>query len=200
MNGFRLPLVTAFFAFLGGILVGLRVEAVPPSVALAAAPLLAGIALHRWITGARPSRRVVQAALLGALALAGAGDAAQRRVDAARDCRSTLADGARLVLTGALAADFAPGRDTTERIPLLPLAVRRAVSADGAVERCEVEVRTRLPHGVGALAAGTVLRVAGEWRLMPAPVDPGRWPTSPAYRGYLLARGAAVLAPPAFAR
>src|SRR4051794_19046632 len=200
MNGFRLPLVTALFAFLCGILIGLRVEAVTPEVALAAVPLLAGLALQRRIVGAPPRRGTVQAALLGSLALAGAGDAALARTDAARDCRSTLEDGTRLVLTGALAADFAPGRDTTERIPLLPLAVRRAVSSEGPVERCEVEVRTRLPRGAGALAAGTELRVAGEWRLLPAPVDPGRWPESPAYRGYLLARSAAVLAPPDFGR
>ena len=200
MNGFRLPLVTAFFAFLFGILTGLRVQAVTPAVALAVAPLLAGLALHRRMTGAPLRRSTVQAALLGSLALAGAGGAAQARTDAARDCRSTLEDGTRLVLTGALAADFAPGRDSTERIPLLPLAVRRAVSADGPVERCEVEVRTRLPRGAGALAAGTELRVAGEWRLLPAPVDPGRWPESPTYRGYLLARDATVLAPPDFAR
>ncbi|HEV7589899.1 MAG TPA: DNA internalization-related competence protein ComEC/Rec2, partial [Longimicrobium sp.] len=200
MNGFRLPLVTAFFAFLGGILIGLRVQALTPPVALAAIPLLAGLALQRRIVGTPLRRGTVQAALLGSLALAGAGDAALARTDTARDCRSTLTDGARLVLTGALAADFAPGSDSTERIPLLPLSVRRAVSADGPLERCEVEVRTRLPRGAGALAAGTELRVAGEWRLLPAPVDPGRWPTSPAYRGYLLARNAVVLAPPAFGR
>jgi len=200
MNGFRLPLVTAFFAFLGGLLVGLRVQAVTPAIALAAAPLLAGLLLHPRITGAPLRRRTVQAVLLGALALAGAGDAAQARTDVARDCRSTLADGTRLVLTGALAADFAPGPDTTERIPLLPLAVRRAVSPDGAVARCAVEVRTRLPRGAGALAAGTELRVAGEWRLLPAPVERGRWPESPAYHGYLLARSSTVLAPPDFGR
>ncbi|MFL5542528.1 MAG: DNA internalization-related competence protein ComEC/Rec2 [Longimicrobiaceae bacterium] len=200
MNGFRLPLVTAFLAFLGGVLAGLRVEAVAPAVALAAAPLLAGIALHRRIVGAPPRRTTAQAALLAAVALAGAGDAAQARRDGAADCRSTLQDGAHLVLTGALAADFAPPRDSTERIPLLPLAVNRAVSADGPVARCEVEVRTRLPRGAGALAAGTELRVAGEWRLLPAPVDRGRWPRSPAYHGYLLARSAIVVAPADFAR
>src|SRR4051794_16553502 len=199
MHGFRLPLVTAFFAFLGGILVGLRLGAVTSAVALAALPLLAGVVLHRRMTGVPLRRGTVQAALLGALALAGAGDGAQARTDAALDCRSALADGTRLVLTGALAADFAPARDSTERIPLLPLSVRRAVSPEGPVARCEVEVRTRLPRA-GALAAGTELRVAGEWRLLPAPVDPGRWPTSPTYRGYLLARSAAVLAPPRFGR
>jgi len=200
MNGFRLPLVTAFFAFLCGILIGLRVQALTPAVALAAVPLLAGLMLQRRIVGSPLRRGTVQAALLASLALAGAGDAALARTDAARDCRSTLEDGTRLVLTGALAADFAPGPDSTERIPLLPLSVRRAISSEGPVERCEVEVRTRLPRGADALAAGTELRVAGEWRLLPAPVDPGSWPTSPAYRGYLLARTATVLAQPEFGR
>jgi len=200
MNGFRLPLVTAFLAFLGGILAGLRLGAVTPAMALAAAPLVVGILLHRRIVGVPLRRGTTQAALLGALTLAGAGDAAQARTDAARDCRSTLEDGTRLVLTGALAADFAPPPDSTERIPLLPLAVRRAAAPEGAVRRCEVEVRTRLPRGAGALAAGTELRVAGEWRLLPAPVERGRWPESPTYRGYLLARSAAVLAPPRFTR
>src|SRR5689334_20628159 len=116
MNGFRLPLVTAFFAFLVGVLVGLRVEAVAPAVALAAVPLLLGIALHRRIVGTPLRQPTLQAALLAAVALAGAGDAAQARGNAAADCRSTLEDGARLVLTGALAADFAPPGDSTERI------------------------------------------------------------------------------------
>src|SRR5688500_3463627 len=104
MNGFRLPLVTAFFAFLLGILIGLRVQAVTPAIALAAAPLLVGVVLHRRVMGAPLRRGTLQAVLLGALAIAGAGGAAQSRIDAARDCRSTLGDGTRLVLTGALAA------------------------------------------------------------------------------------------------
>lgn len=200
MSGFRLPLVTAFFAFLAGLLVGLRVEAVPPEIALAALPILAGAALHRRVADAPLRRRGQQVVLLASLALVGAGDAAQSRIDAARDCRAVLEDGARLVVTGALAADFAPPRDTTERIPLLPVAVERAVSSDGVVARCDVEMRVRLPRGTAATAAGTGLRVAGEWRLMPSPVDHRRWPASPAFRGYVLARNVEVLAPPSFTR
>lgn len=200
MNGFRLPLVAAFLAFLAGLLVGLRVPAVPPSLAIAAVPLLAGLALHRRVLGRAPPRRTVQRVILASLALAGAGDAALARADAESDCRSTLADGTRLAVTGALAADFAPPADTTERLPLLPVAVERAVSPDGVVGRCDVEVRVRLPRGTGPIAAGTGLRLAGEWRLMPSPVDRGRWPESPAFRGYVLVRNATVVAPPGFAR
>lgn len=200
MNHARLPIVAAFFAFLAGLLAGLRVEAVPASVALGAVFPLAALALHRPLTGVALGRSTTRGCVLAALALAGAGDGAQARMDATRDCRATLADGARLSLAGALAADFAPPRDTTERTPLLPLAVRRASSPSGPVAACEVEVRVRLPRGTPATAAGTELRVAGEWRLLPSPVDPGRWPRDPAYRGYLLARRASVTAPADFAR
>ncbi|HEX8242096.1 MAG TPA: hypothetical protein VF541_01325, partial [Longimicrobium sp.] len=103
MTALRLPLVAAFLAFLGGVLCGLRVEMVPPSMALAGVLVVAGMALHRPLAGAAPSRRTMHAALLGALALAGAGDGAQARLDAARDCRSVLADGAALSVAGALA-------------------------------------------------------------------------------------------------
>ncbi|HSU12837.1 DNA internalization-related competence protein ComEC/Rec2 [Longimicrobium sp.] len=200
MTALRIPLVSAFLAFLGGLLLGLRVEMVPASAALAAVLVLAAAALHRPVTGMAMPRRATHAALLAALALAGAGDAALARSDAAGDCRSTLADGAALSVTGALAADFAPPRDSTERIPLLPLQVARASVRGQLVERCDVEVRLRLPRGAPALAAGTELRVMGEWRLLPSPVDPSRWPADPAYRGYVLARTAAVAAPAAFAR
>ncbi|HEX8903756.1 MAG TPA: DNA internalization-related competence protein ComEC/Rec2, partial [Longimicrobiaceae bacterium] len=117
-----------------------------------------------------------------------------------RDCRSTLADGARLTVAGALAADFAPGRDTAARIPLLPLRVAQARTAMGMVAQCEVEVRVRLPRGTATLAAGTELRLSGEWRLLPSPVDPSGWPADPSYRGYLLARSDSVAAAPSFAR
>jgi competence protein ComEC len=201
MNGFRLPLVAAFAALLCGTLVGLRLTAIPPATALAALPVLLGAAVHPRLTGVRPSRRGRHAAVLAALALAGAGGAAQARVDAARDCRSVLADGAPLVLRGTLAADFAPPADTTERIPLLPLAVSRAVSDHGVVGRCDVEVRVRLPQAAHrSVAAGTEMRLAGEWRLLPSPVDRGAWPSQPDFRGYLLVRQATVIAPPSFGR
>jgi competence protein ComEC len=200
MSHLRLPIVAAFFAFLAGLLFGLRVEAVPAAIALGAAIPLAALLLHRPVFGVALGREGTRACLLAALALAGAGDGAQARMGAARDCRATLADGARVVLTGALGADFAPPRDTAERTPLLPLAVGRAAGDRGPVPECRVEVRVRLPRGTPALAAGTELRLAGEWRLLPSPVDPGRWPQSPAYLGYLLARQAAVAAPPSFAK
>ncbi|HEX8242540.1 MAG TPA: DNA internalization-related competence protein ComEC/Rec2, partial [Longimicrobium sp.] len=105
-----------------------------------------------------------------------------------------------LSVAGALAADYEPARDTAARIPLLPLRVQRASSGGAQVGRCEVEARVRLPRGTAALAAGTELRLGGEWRLLQAPVDPGRWPADPAYRGYLLAKTASVAAAPEFAR
>jgi competence protein ComEC len=200
VTALRIPLVSACLAFLAGLLFGLRVEAVPPATALAAVLAVAAVALHRPLTGMALSRRATHAALLAALALAGAGDAALARTDAARDCRSTLADGARLSLSGTLAADFAPPRDTADHIPLLPLQVARAASAGRVVGRCEAEVRVRLPRGARALAAGTELRVAGEWRLLPSPVEASGWPADPAFRGYVLARAATVAAGPDFAR
>ncbi|HEX6747920.1 MAG TPA: DNA internalization-related competence protein ComEC/Rec2 [Longimicrobium sp.] len=200
MSALRPPLVAASLAFLAGLLAGLRVETVPPGAALLAVLPLGAAALHRPVLGAAMSRRATQAALLGALALAGAGNGAQARRDAARDCRSILADGTKLSLAGALAADFAPPPDTTERIPLLPLRIERAASSRGTIGRCAVEVRVRLPRGTPALAAGTELRVDGEWRLLPSPVDRGRWPVSPAYRGYMLSKSATVTAPVELAR
>lgn len=200
MNALRIPLVAALLAFLGGVLCGLRVEWVGPSVALAALAVVAGAALHRPATGAALSRAAMQNALLAALALAGAGDGALARVDAARDCRAMLPDGARITITGALAADHAPAADTAERIPLLPVRVLAAASRRGAIPRCRVEMRVRLPRGSKAIPAGAEMRIGGEWRLLPAPVDPGRWPAEPSYRGYLLARTASVSAPPSFAR
>src|SRR5690348_6826189 len=119
MNHARLPIVVAFFAFLAGVLAGLRIDAVPAAIALCAVLPLAALVLHRPLTGAALGRSAARGCMLSALALAGAGDGAQTRLDAARDCRATLADGARLSLAGALAADLSPPRDTTERTPLL---------------------------------------------------------------------------------
>lgn len=200
MNHARLPIVAAFLAFLAGVLAGLRIGAVPTAAAFCAVLPLASLVLHRPLAGVPPGRSATRACMLAALALAGAGDGAQARLDAARDCRATLADGARLSLTGALAADFAPPRDTTERTPLLPLAVRHAAGMGGPVAACRVEVRVRLPRGTPALAAGTELRMGGEWRLLPSPLDGGHWPRDPAYRGYLLARRATMEAPASFTR
>ena len=200
MNHLRLPIVAAFFAFLAGLLAGLRIEVLPAGIAFLAAAPLAALALHGPLVGTPLGRDAVRGCVLAALALAGAGDGAQARLAAARDCRATLDDGARLAVTGALAADFAAPRDTTERTPLLPLAVARAVSPDGIAGACGVEVRVRLPRGTPAVRAGTELRLAGEWRLMPSPVDGSDWPRDPAYRGYLLARQATLIAPASFAR
>jgi competence protein ComEC len=200
MNTLRLPIVAAFLAFLAGLLAGLRIDAVPAGAALAAGLPIAALLLHRPVLGVAPGRRTRHGCTLAALVLAGAGDGAQARIDAASDCRAVLQDGARLVVAGALAADFVAPRDSAERTPLLPLAVQSAAGGrGGTVPGCRVEMRVRLPRGTPAVAAGANIRLSGEWRLLPSPVDPGRWPRSPAYRGYLLARTASVTAPPSFA-
>ncbi|HEX8693255.1 MAG TPA: DNA internalization-related competence protein ComEC/Rec2 [Longimicrobium sp.] len=200
MTHLRLPLVTAFLAFLAGLLCGLRVEGVAPGTAWLALPLLLAPLAHARLVGEKLKPRAVEALLLAALALAGAGHGAGGRLAAAEDCRATLADGTRLAVRGALGANFLPPADSAGRIPLLPLRLASAVTETGRVARCDVEVRVRLPRGTAALAAGTELRVAGEWRLMPSPVDPSAWPRSPAYTGYVLAKEAEAARPPDLAR
>jgi competence protein ComEC len=199
MNHLRLPLVVAFFVFLAGLLCGLRVEWVSAGTALLAIPILLAPLLHAKLVGTKLTARTVDGVLLAALAVIGAGQGAGGRIAAREDCRATLADGARLVVSGALAANHAPPRDSTGRIPLLPLRVESAIGAGGRVARCDVEVRVRLPRGTRPMLAGTELRLRGEWRLLPAPVNPSAWPRGPAYVGYLLAKEIESTAPPSFA-
>jgi competence protein ComEC len=200
MNGLALPLCSAFLAFLGGLLSGLRIPLTPPWIAFGAAPLLLGLVVHRRVLGEKPSAGTVRAAILAAMALAGAGHGAGGRLGAARDCRAVLDDGVEMRMEGALAATFLPPRDSAGRTPLVPLRAARVTAGGRPVERCAVEVRVRLPRGTPPLAAGTELSVAGDWRLMPAPVTPSAWPRSPAYRGFVAADSARVAAPPALAR
>ncbi|HEX8830917.1 MAG TPA: hypothetical protein VF705_07125, partial [Longimicrobium sp.] len=60
MNHARLPIVAAFFAFLAGLLAGLRIGAVPAAVALCAVLPLAASMLHRPLTGVPPGRRATR--------------------------------------------------------------------------------------------------------------------------------------------
>ncbi|HYJ78697.1 MAG TPA: ComEC/Rec2 family competence protein, partial [Longimicrobiaceae bacterium] len=200
MSHLRLPLLKALFAFLAGLLCGLRVEWIGVSAAWAVVPLLAAPFLHARLVGERMRRPVLEGLLLGALAAAGVGGGASGRAAAAADCRATLGDGTRLMVTGALAANHVPPADSTARRPLLPLQVASAASAPGRVRRCDVEMRVRLARGTPALLAGTELRLRGEWRLLPAPVNPSAWPRTPAYLGYLLAQEVEVAAEPAYVR
>ena len=200
MSHLKLPLVAGFLAFLAGLLFGLRVPAVAPSVALAAVPLLAGVALHRRAAGVAPKPATVNAVLLVSLALAGAGQGAAGRSAAARDCRAVLEDGAPLTVRGVLAANRIPPKDAEARNPLLPLHVTSVASEGRPVAACDVEMRVRLPRSTGAFAAGTELTLTGDWRLLPSPVTPSRWPRSAAYRGFVAADTVSVEAAPSFAR
>lgn len=201
MHALRLPLVAAFLAFLAGLLFGLRVEAAAPALALGAAPLLLAILLHRPLIGEPPKARTAELLLLAALACVGAGHGAAGRRDARAECRAVLEDGTKLVVRGALAANFVPPRDSAARNPLLPLRAAEVRSARGALPRCDVEVRVRLPRRTAeAMPAGTEVEVEGEWRLLPAPVTPSAWPRSPAFRGFVAVKTVASAAPPSVAR
>jgi competence protein ComEC len=187
---FRPPIVLAFLAYLAGVLAGLRVEAIPPGAALLA---VVGVLACAPRLGFVPPRHVLHA-ILGALVLAGAGQGAGARLDAARDCRAVLADGAEIRVRGVLGANVALTPDG--RLPLLPLEIEEAYGARGPLPSCRVEARVRLPKGTGALLAGTELRVEGAWRRMPRPVMPGAWPADPAWAGFVFAKEATVTAPP----
>ena len=201
MRQLGLPLVASFLAFLAGLLFGLRVEAATAGTALASLPLLAGLLLHPRLTGEPLQPKTVHLALLAALALAGIGHGAGGRTAAERDCRAVLGDGAKLTVRGALAANFVPPRDSAGRNPLLPLRAGEVRSGGREVGGCEVELRVRLPRrSEEALLAGTEVRIEGEWRFLPSPVTPGRWPRSPAYLGFVAARTVEVEARPSYAR
>jgi competence protein ComEC len=188
-----LPIVQALFAFLAGLLPGLRLGGSPAALAACAAAAVLAPPARRWWSGHAPGPRAVRAALLLSLALAGAGLGAQGRAESAADCRARLADGARLELRGVLGADLFPG---SERVPLLPVEVRSA-RVDGRIAGgCGGEFRVRLPEGAAALRAGAELEVHGEWVMGERPVLPGSWPGSATYAGFVAAGSARVVAPP----
>jgi len=199
MNHLRLPLAIAFLAFLAGLLSGLRAGWIDAGPALLALPLAAAPLVHARISGSRPTPATMQATLLAALAILGVAHGAEGRAAARRDCRATLADGAKLIVTGALGANHVAPLDSTGRIPLLPLQLQSSVGAAGRLAHCDVEVRVRLPRGTEAMMAGTEMRVRGEWRLLPAPVTPSAWPRGPAYVGYVSAREIESASGPSFA-
>jgi competence protein ComEC len=185
MSHLRPLVVRAFLAFLAGALVGLRVPGVPAWAAYAAA-------LAALLLAARGPRGMH--AILGALALAGAGQGADARLAAERDCRAVLKDGTALRVRGVLAANAVPRADG--RLPLLPLRVLEARTERGPVAHCAVEARVRLPAGTPRLRAGTELRVEGAWWRSPPPVTPSGWPADGTYAGFVMAREARVRAPP----
>ena len=73
MTQLALPLVSAFLAFVAGLLSGLRVDWVTGGIALAAVPLLLAPWLHRRWIGQQIRADSVRLLLLAAMALAGMG-------------------------------------------------------------------------------------------------------------------------------
>jgi competence protein ComEC len=196
VTAFSLPLVQALLALLAGMLPGLRLGGRPAVLASAAVlALLAPAAWRAW--SRRPARaEAAHAAVLLALALAGAALGTQARADAAGDCRAHLPDGAALELTGTLGANRPSGNDSLAT-PLLPVEVA-ALKANGRlVPGCAGEFRVRLPDGV-PLRAGSEVEVRGEWVMGERPVLPGAWPMNPSFGGMVSATWARSL-PPSFA-
>jgi competence protein ComEC len=191
-----LPLVSAFLAFLAGLLLGLRVDGVTGGTALLAVPLLLAPWLHQRLVGERLRPRTVRALLLAAMAAAGAGHGAGARLRADTDCRALLADGTELSVAGALGANWTPPADLTARRPLLPLAARE-VQANGALlAGCAGGMRARLPRGSPAALAGTELEMRGTWRTLPRPVLGSAWPRDGSFAGYVAVDSMAVVAVP----
>lgn len=198
MTHLGLPLVSAFLAFLGGLLFGLRVEWVTGGTALAAVPLLLAPWLHRRLVGQQIRGQTARALLLLALALAGAGHGAGGRTRSEGDCRARLPEGTELTVRGALAANWMPPADPRARRPLLPVDVSAVERRGGAVPWCAGGMRVRLPRGSAPLQAGSELVLRGRWRTLPNPVVGSAWPRSPGFAGYVAVEGMTVAAPPSY--
>ncbi|HEX2188215.1 MAG TPA: ComEC/Rec2 family competence protein, partial [Longimicrobiaceae bacterium] len=196
MHYLSLPLVLACFAFLAGLLPGLRFGGPPLVPALGAAvALLAAYAHAPQRVG--PRDRFVPAALLAAFVLAGAALGAGGRRGVEADCRLLVPEGARLVMRGVLAANAQPTvRGGVLRGARVPLEVEELRGGEGAVPGCGGEVRVRLPRDAAPMPAGTKVEVSGTWARFPAPEGPGAWPRNPAWAGTLEAREVAVHSPP----
>lgn len=192
-----LPLVVAFLSFLAGLLPGLRFGGPPLALALAAAAALVLAASGRGAGPGVRGYRAVPVALLAAFALVGAALGAGARRGAATDCRTTLADGARVTVRGVLAANAAAraGKDDAPA-PLLPLRLEEVRVGRRALPGCGGEVRVRFPREHAALRAGTELVVRGQWMRFSAPLARSHWPPDPGFAGMLTARELEVAAPP----
>jgi competence protein ComEC len=193
-----LPLVSAFLAFLGGLLLGLRVEWVTGGTALAAVPLLLAPWLHRRVIGQPLRGKTVRVLLLAAMALAGAGHGAGARDRAEGACRAHLPDGAVLTVRGALGANWMPPADPKARRPLLPVDASAVERGGGAIPWCAGGMRVRLPRGAAPARAGSELVLRGRWRTLPRPVLGSRWPRDASFAGYVSVDTVRVAAPPAF--
>ncbi|HYW14136.1 MAG TPA: hypothetical protein VE871_19380, partial [Longimicrobium sp.] len=93
MTHLALPLVSAFLAFLAGVLLGLRVEWVTGGTALAAVPLLLAPWLHRQVVGQPLRANTARSLLLAAMVVVGAGHGAGARQRSDGDCRARLPEG-----------------------------------------------------------------------------------------------------------
>lgn len=196
MSHLALPLVSAFLAFLAGLLLGLRAEWVTGGIALAAVPLLLAPWIHARFIGERLRPGTVRALLWCAMALAGAGHGATARLHADTDCRALLPEGAALTVRGALAANWMPPLDPKARRPLLPLDVAEVESGGAALAGCAGAMRVRLPRGSAGALAGTELVLHGRWMTLPGPVLGSAWPRDPGFSGYVQVERMIVAARP----
>jgi competence protein ComEC len=194
----KLPLVSAFLAFLAGLLFGLRVEWVTGGTAIAAVPLLLAPWLHHRLFGQRLGGKTMRGLLLAALALTGAGHGAGSRTRTEADCRARLPDGAELTLRGALGANWVPPADPKARRPLLPLDPSTVEGKKGAIPWCVGEMRVRLPRGTAPALAGSELVLRGRWRTLPNPVLGSGWPRAPGFVGYVAVDTMRVAAAPSY--
>ncbi len=183
------PLVLALLALLLGLLPGLRFSLSPaPSVMIALFALMASfIPRHHERSGIwfLAASFVAAGAALGGIA----------SDEGRSDCRALLGDGAALDGSGVLEASARPVAPD-ELPPLLP--VEASLRAGTSI--CHGRFRISLPHGSGAIAAGSRLRLQGNWRLSAAPVMPSGWPDDPMYSGFLIADSAEVTAQPSLVR
>ncbi|WP_420127812.1 DNA internalization-related competence protein ComEC/Rec2 [Longimicrobium sp.] len=198
MTQLALPLVSAFLAFVVGLLFGLRVDWVTGGTALAAVPLLLSPWLHRRWIGQQIRADSVRLLLLAAMALAGAGHGAGALDRAEGDCRAHFADGTELTVRGALGANWNPPADRKARRPLLPLAAVSVEWEGKPIPGCGGGVRVRLPRESEAALAGAELVVRGRWTTLPRPVLGSGWPRDPGFTGYVSVDSMAVAAPPSY--
>ncbi|MCI0432790.1 MAG: DNA internalization-related competence protein ComEC/Rec2 [Gemmatimonadetes bacterium] len=161
------PVVKLALAWAAGDVAGLFGLAGTGQAALAGALalLLAGL-----------SGRAAGPLLLGSFALAGAGAGGLHAERAARDCRATLPDGARVTIEGVFDGVVVP--ETTGWL------AAESATVGNRSGPCRGAVRVRIPaRAFRDLPVGTHVRVSGRWWAVPA----GRWPVPPERRGSLTA-------------
>lgn len=182
----RRPIVAALLAFLFGLLATLR-TAPPPLLTVPLFVIVATIAACTLGERESPWRT---AGLLALLTAAGAVAGGVGAHQAAADCRTALPDRAAVIVRGRLLAAHREGAAGTGA-PMLPLAASDANGVPG----CAATFRVRLPPGQPALAPGSRLALAGEWRTFAPPGAATPWPAEPAFSGFLLGDSVEVMPP-----